>query len=316
MIISASRWIDIPAWYGEWFMNRIRAGFCETANPFNQAQRTRVSLLPEDVSCIVFWTRHACSLEPHLGELERRGYFSYFLYTLLDYPRELEPHSPPLAERINLVKRISDRVGPDRIVWRYDPVVITSKLDKGFHREAFRKLADELKGRSRRVIISLYDPYAKTKQRFSRLPREFRPLQLPVCDTAAKPPPLFDEPQLAFRDRQDRIGGAAAQLKELFGYMKECAEERGMEIHSCAGDLPGITSGACIDPQLINRLTEAGIDGRRDPGQRKGCLCTLSRDIGSYDSCLFGCVYCYACGSREKILERCRHHDPGAEAPY
>ncbi len=122
MIISASRRTDIPAFYAEWFMQRIRAGYCTVPNPFNRGQVSTISLAPEDVDAIVFWTRFPRPLLPHLDELDRCGYRYYFQFTLLDYPRSLETHRPDVRQAVEAFRTLAERIGPERVIWRYDPI--------------------------------------------------------------------------------------------------------------------------------------------------------------------------------------------------
>ena len=132
MIVSASRRTDIPAFYAEWFMNRVRAGTCDVPNPFNPQQVARVSLQPDEVDGIVFWTRHPRPLFPHLAELDKRGYRYYFQYTLLDNPRLIDPKVPPLETSLATFRELAERVGPDRVVWRYDPIVFSNVTGRSF----------------------------------------------------------------------------------------------------------------------------------------------------------------------------------------
>jgi hypothetical protein len=132
MIISASRRTDIPAFYTPWFMNRIREGFCTVPNPFNRQQISRICLLPADVDVIVFWTRNPRPLITHLDELDQRGYRYYFQFTLLDYPRLIDVKMPGLAASVETFCRLSERVGPERIVWRYDPMVLSNQTGVDF----------------------------------------------------------------------------------------------------------------------------------------------------------------------------------------
>jgi hypothetical protein len=125
MIISASRRTDIPALYSDWFINRIRAGYCTVPNPFNRNQVSYVSLKPADVEVIVFWTRNPSYLIPYLKELDDRDFAYYFQFTILNNPREIDPNSPSLSSATKIFKKISDIVSPDRIIWRYDPIVIS-----------------------------------------------------------------------------------------------------------------------------------------------------------------------------------------------
>ena len=146
MIISASRRTDIPAFYARWFMNRIREGYCTVPNPFNPNQVSRISLKPEDVDIIVFWTRYARPLMPFLNELDDRGYRYYFLYTLMNNPRALEPKSPSHKRSLNTFQNLSNRIGMEKVIWRYDPIVFTRITDPNFHKETYQHIAEQLKG--------------------------------------------------------------------------------------------------------------------------------------------------------------------------
>ena len=125
MIISASRRTDIPAFYAEWMVRRLKEGYCTVPNPFNRNQVSRISLRPEEVDAIVFWTRNPRPLMPYLDELDSRGYRYYFQFTILGYPRDIDPKSPPAATAIEVFREIAERLGPRRVIWRYDPVVLT-----------------------------------------------------------------------------------------------------------------------------------------------------------------------------------------------
>ena len=172
MIISASRRTDIPAFYSKWFMNRLRAGFCQVPNPMNMKKVTTVSLSPDIVTAIVFWSKNPAPLLPHLKELNTRGFDYYFQFTLNDYPRSLEPNVPPFNARIETFKDLSSRVGSSRVVWRYDPIIISNFTDFTFHREKFSWIAEELKDKTQRVVVSIVDFYRKTERRLSLLKEE------------------------------------------------------------------------------------------------------------------------------------------------
>ena len=147
MIISASRRTDIPAFYAKWFIHRIREGYCMVPNPFNPNQVSRISLKPEDVDVIVFWTRYARPLMPFLNELDDRGYRYYFLYTLMNNPRALEPKSPSHERSLNTFQSLSNRIGMEKVIWRYDPIVFTRITDPNFHRETYQSYwSEQLKG--------------------------------------------------------------------------------------------------------------------------------------------------------------------------
>jgi hypothetical protein len=276
MIISVSRRCDIPRFRFNWFLERLDAGFTEAANPFNRGQIRRVSLLPADVEVLVFWTRDPGVLLEHAENLESRGYRFYVMTTLTGYPKVLEPDIPPAGALIAAMRGLGERLGPERIIWRYDPLFLSNVTDREFHLGNFRNLAGALEGRVRRVIISLYDEYPGAKRRLSALERTgpFRTL------------PLYD-------------GGGLIlpEVRELLSRMVRAAGEAGMEIQTCAEteDLSplGIRAGACIDGELIRRLW--GIEtGGKDKNQRSRCRCVSSVDIGDYGPCPAACVYCYA----------------------
>ena len=291
MIISASRRTDIPAFYSEWFINRIRAGYCEVVNPFNSSQIAHVSLQPVDVDIIVFWTRHAAPLMPRLEELDARGYAYYFLYSILGYPRSIEPYSPTLEIAIRTFKNLSNRIGAPRVIWRYDPILISEHTSLTYHQRQFQRISRSLENFTQRVIISFVDRYTKTRHRFLRLAAQGYDLTEP----SAIP--------------QDDI------LDFLTTLGKE-ADEHGMEVTFCAEEgLPvaqNVRQGKCIDDEFIGREFGIKINTIKDPYQRKACRCVISKDIGVYDSCLFGCRYCYACVGSEKAIQMYTRHNPGS----
>jgi hypothetical protein len=287
-VISASRRCDLPAFYPRWFVERLRAGFADVINPFNPAQLSRIDLRPDSAKVFVFWTRNPAPLLPYLGELDARGQGYYFLHTLLDYPRELEPHAPRPPRAVDGFRRLADTVGPDKAVWRYDPIVLSPRTGVDFHLRAFERLARALAGSTRRVTVSLVTSYRKTAGRLSALAG------------AGLAPYAPSEAELA------RL------LTGLSGLATAC----GLEITACAPqtDLAryGLAPGACIDPVLIERLFGLDVPPGKDASQRPACGCAGSRDIGAYDACLFGCLYCYATSSFARARANRRAHDPAA----
>jgi len=157
MIISASRRTDIPAFYAEWLMNRVRAGFCDVPNPVNPKQVSRVSLAPADVDVVVFWTRNAEPLLLHLPELDQRGFKYYFLYTVMNNPRALDPSVRGLDRATATFREVARRIGPERVVWRYDPIVVTDRTDPEFHLAQFARIRDRLDAATRRCVVSFAD---------------------------------------------------------------------------------------------------------------------------------------------------------------
>ena len=311
MIISASRRTDIPALYARWLVNRLRAGFCVVPNPFDAQQTTRVSLAAEEVDAIVFWTRNPRPLFRYLDELDSRGYRYYFQYTLMENPRLLDAHNPPVAAALDTFRRLADRIGPGRLVWRYDPIVLSTLTPPDFHRRTYERLATALRGYSGRSVISLLDVYGKIRKRMKGL-----------ADSGTQLIPL--------EEGGDPLKVAASGLPEgapmpewlgsLLRDLAQIAQANGMGMVSCAEELDlrpyGIHPGKCIDDELIEGEFGIRVGHTKDPGQRKACGCVQSRDIGMYDSCLLGCRYCYATSSFERARQNYLKHDPEASSIY
>jgi hypothetical protein len=292
MIVSASRRTDIPAFYAAWFVNRVRAGFCTVPNPFNANQVSYVSLRPEDVDAIIFWTRNPRPLLSSLDELDARGYRYYFQYTILDNPRLLDRHTPRVDIAVETFQRLADRIGPERVIWRYDPIVLSSATDASFHQDRYAWIAEQLRGCTTRSVISIVDLYRKAARRLQSL--------------TAQGVTFSDQPP-------ETLPGFADLLRGLVA----AAAQNGMEIVSCAEEIEltcyGVRPGKCVDDDLLARVFGLQLNLRKDPGQRDACGCVISRDIGVYDSCLFGCQYCYATSNFARAAANYATHDP--EAP-
>lgn len=292
MIISASRRTDIPAFYARWLMNRIRAGYCIVSNPFKARQLFEVSLKPADVDAIVFWTRNAHPLLPHLAELDERGFNYYFQYTINGYGRSLEPCAPALNETVSAFRSLAERVGPARVIWRYDPIILGNRTPPDYHRQRFEELAGMLDGATERVMVSVATFYRKTRRRLTALERG----------------------GFSFEEAK----GDEPHVRKLLAELAAIARGRGLDIYACATETDlrdvGILPGRCIDGDLLR--TQFGLDGSytKDPGQRKPCGCAVSRDIGVVDTCLHGCVYCYATRSDEVARRRHAAHNPEGES--
>lgn len=289
MIISASRRTDIPAFYAEWFMNRMRAGWCDVPNPFNSRQISRVDLSPDAVDGLVFWTRHPRPVFRHLHELESMGHAFYFLYTLTGYPRNLDARGPSSGAAVRAFRELAKRTGPHRVRWRYDPIVFAPGLEADDHRRRFEALAKSLEGATGQVIVSVLEPYAKVRRRAATV----------------------------FGMELDR-GRLTETAAGLLPDLAAIAHSRGMVMAGCAlqeelepvARDAGIIASSCVDPDLVSLLTERPGQSSRDAGQRPRCGCAPSRDIGMYESCGFGCAYCYATQSFAAARANRLRHDP------
>jgi hypothetical protein len=268
-------------------MNRIRAGYCLVPNPFNAKQVSRISLAPDDVDAFVFWSKNPRPMLPLLDELTDRGFIYYFQYTLNDYPRLLEPKVPPFEQRIKTFQDLSKKLGPRRVVWRYDPIIITPSTSYDFHAATFEKIAGCLKGFTSRVVISVVDLYRKTDRRMNALSDEGF-----LIDTEAVSSP---------------------KMHELLSLISRISADHGIESFSCAEDFDftdaGLRPGSCIDCHLITALG-GHVSSKKDPGQRPACRCVVSRDIGMNDTCLHGCPYCYSTKNNELAHQRHAEHNP------
>ncbi|TNI50215.1 DUF1848 domain-containing protein [Aeromonas veronii] len=288
MIISASRRTDIPAFYTPWFMNRVRAGFLLTRNPFNAHQIKRVSLHPNEVDAIVFWTRNPLMLMMHLDELDNIGHKYYFQYTITGYPSILENNVPKPHRAIKTFCELSDKIGYKKVIWRYDPILLSNLVDINEHKRLFYKIASMLAGKTEKVVISFSDMYKKTERNLNAIEG------------------------LAYNDILNHKGA----LYELSEFMSHTASCFGMKIETCAEDIDisnfNIPHGKCIDDILIRNISNKNIDAKKDSTQREACGCIKSIDIGAYNTCLHGCSYCYATYNQNAVIRNKQQHDPNS----
>lgn len=286
MIISASRRTDIPAFYPEWFMNRIRAGYCTTVNPFNRRQVSYVSLNPDDVEVMVFWTKNPRPLMRYLKELDDRGYKYYFHYTLTGYPPAIEPNLPDLKKGIETFKKLADTIGPARVIWRYDPIIISNVTDNDYHKKHIDYISRELEGSTDRLVVSIVDEYRRATVNFNRLENQ----SITVTRNTAE-----------------------ADVQDLIEFIVNLARNRKMGVFSCAEILDlapfGLRPGKCIDDRYIKKVFGVNVGGEKDKSQRRECGCVKSKDIGAYDTCFHGCLYCYAGTFSAAQKNRANHFD-------
>lgn len=279
MILSVSRRTDIPNYYSEWFLNRIKEGYLYVRNPMNAHQVSRISLSPEVVDCIVFWTKNPEPMLERLDELS--GYTYYFQFTLTGYGTDIEPHVPHKRKRmLPVFRRLSEKIGKERVIWRYDPIIFTDTYTPAYHVKAFGQIARELRGFTEQCVISFVDLYAKNRTGMKALH------------------PFFPKRQ---------------ELLSFAGELARIAVGNDMGIATCAEEadlsLCGIGHGCCIDRALIERLTGCRLHAGKDKNQRKECGCIESIEVGTYNTCKNGCVYCYANESPERVEKSCLLYD-------
>lgn len=286
-IISASRRTDIPAFYSKWFMNRIRDGYCKVVNPMYPQQKTNpVSLKVEDVDCIVFWTRSPKPIMPYLEELDNLGYVYYFLFTIIGYPKTIDPYCPNLEEALKVFKELSKLKGKNRVLWRYDPIIFSNVTDIEWHKKQIQFIMSALEGYTERMIISFVQKYKHAESRMNAL-----------------------NDKGVFIDQNNILS-----LKEnLIYWIGKEVKKHGIQPFICADSEDysnlGVEAGRCIDSNLVNVLTGEIKKRRKDPAQRKACGCVVSRDVGANDTCIFECPYCYANKSFEQSRRNYKLHD-------
>ena len=279
MIISASRRTDIPAFYSEWLFNRIKAGHALVKNPLNQKQVFKVSLDPDYVDAIVFWTKNPAPMLPQINKLENYKYC--FLFTITPYDAEFERGLPDKKIIIDTFKKLSDTIGPEKVIWRYDPIIFTPRFNIKFHTDAFSRLASDLHGYTEKCIFSYMTFYSKCLKNMGCI-----------------------EYSVPEDDEKNDLALIMAQSAIRYNIKLQSCADQNEYIHD------NIVKGGCIDSELISIISGKKISTAKDKNQRPGCLCSASRDIGIYNSCTHGCIYCYAnynLHTAQRILEK---YDP------
>ena len=274
MILSVSRRTDIPAFYAEWFFQRIREGFLYVRNPMNPRQVSRIGLSPEVVDCIIFWSKNPAPMLERLDEL--REYPFYFQFTLTGYGRDIEPGLPDKRkEVIATFQKLSEKVGKERVVWRYDPILVNGRYTIEYHLKAFEEIAGCLKGYTEKVVISFVDFYAKT---------------------------LRNTKDLYIKSL------SREEMREIAEGMAQIAKNCGLVIETCAEQINlqdvGIRHGSCIDKKRIEKIAGCSLSVEKDKNQREACGCCESIDVGAYNTCRNGCRYCYA-NYHEEQVQKC-----------
>lgn len=326
VIISASRSTDIPAFYAKWFFNRLAKGYCTWINPFNQ-QKQYISF--SKCKVIVFWTKNPEPIIPYLHILDELGIHYYFQVTLNDYVKEeLEPNLPSVEKRIETFKKLSTLIGPERIIWRFDPILICPSISPRNILSKIWRIGNQLKGYTRKLVFSFVDikTYRKVQNN------------------------LVKETSLFTKENVESGEGSEAQRNEIIEglcKLRDVWKNEGwnLSMATCAESLElekyGIEHNRCIDGELMEevfgeddelvyylrtgKLPERNLFGDipelpakqknlKDKGQRKLCGCIVSKDIGMYNTCRHFCVYCYANTSRNVVIENAKKHSEDSES--
>lgn len=287
MIVSASYRTDIPALYGDWILRRLAAGQTMVANPYG-GKPYRVSLRRGDVDGFVFWTRNIGPLQERLGDVAAVAPFMV-QFTVTGYPRALEPGVIEAAAAVAQIRSLAQTFGPRAVVWRYDPIVDTNITGKRWHRDNFASLAGALAGAVDEVVVSFAQIYAKTRRNL---------------DVAAR------QHGFSWRDPE------ASEKRTLAAELAGIAAAHGMRLTLCTQPdylVDGVEPARCIDADRLSDIAGRPV-ASRIKGNRPGCLCHESRDIGTYDSCPQGCAYCYAVSGRSAAKRFLAAHDAEVES--
>lgn len=327
IIVSASRSTDIPAFYAKWFANRLAAGYAVWYNPFNQ-QPMKISF--DKTKVVVFWTKNPAPLIPYLGELDKRGIHYYFQFTLNDYEAEgFEPNVPSLTERVETFKKLSSLIGKARVIWRFDPIIMTSQLQPRDILKKVWKVGNLIKGCTEKLVFSFVDVKSYRK----------------VQNNLIKDTDMFTRETIDMAEpNEDQIQEIVEGLAKLRDHWKKedgwdltlatCAEkidleQYGVEHNKCIdGDLMErifaddkelvyyLRTGKLPEPDLFGNIPDLPPKGKdlKDKGQRKLCGCMISKDIGMYNTCRHLCTYCYANTSRNVVLANKDKHSDDSES--
>ena len=277
MIISASRRTDIPTYYSKWFFKRLEEGYVLVRNPMNKHQVSRVSLDPSVVDGIVFWTKNP---KPMMSKLDMlTDYAYYFQFTLNPYSNEIETNLPPKEKIIETFKELSETIGKEKVIWRYDPILLNYEWTIDKHIKTFEKMCNELSQYTEKAVISFLDFYQRTERNTNHLGLK--------------------------RFRDEDMNTIAKEFSEI-------AHSENLQIETCAEAIDlkkyGINHSRCIDDRLFNRILGCTLDVDKDKNQRAECGCVSSIDIGEYNTCKNGCLYCYANFNSQNVINNSSKH--------
>lgn len=279
MILSVSRRTDIPAFYSDWFYNRIKEGYLYVRNPMIINQISKIGINPNIIDCIVFWTKNPKKMLSRLNELN--GYNYYFQFTINPYNRELELNVPKKNSIIDTFRELSDKIGYNKVIWRYDPILLSNNIDTDYHVKYFEEIAKRLSSFTNKCTISFIDNYKKTERNLE--------------GTGSRE--LID----------NEIISLSKELVKISSFY-------GIEVQTCAEKIDleaiGIKHGRCIDNVIIEDIIGYQLESRKDKNQRSECGCIESIDIGEYNTCPHNCLYCYANFNKDQVKQKVKKHNP------
>lgn len=276
MILNISGRTDIVAFYSDWLMNRFKDGYIDVRNPFNPKLVSRIMM--DDVDLLFFCTKNPIPIIDKLKDINKKMYFHV---TLTPYKKNIEPGLPPKSEIIEVIRRLSDIVGKDNIVVRYDPVFISEEYSVDYHIKAFDKICSLLDGYISKILISFIDDYKNVRRNYNIL---------------------------NFKDLTNN------DYKRIGISFSKSARKHNLTVHTCneQRDLTeyGFIKDDCLSKELAFKLT--GKVYKREWKARKGlsCHCVEMVDIGVYNTCKHFCKYCYANYDEKKVISNSLMHNP------
>ncbi len=277
MILNVSGRCDIPAFYFEWFMNRIHAGYVDVRNPFNPKLISRIYF--DDVDALVFCTKNPIPMIEHLKEIEKPIILQV---TLTPYKEDIEPNVPSKKQIIEAIKKCSEHIGMDQLFIRYDPIFLSKRYDLDYHKRAFERMCGLLEGAVNQIIVSFIDLYKNVKK---------------------------NEKILNFREFTEE------DMREIGLSFSEIARKYGMTVQTCFEERNlvefGFKKGECVSHELAYKLTGKTYKNWT-ARQGKTCGCVQMADIGVYNSCLHFCKYCYANYDEDQVRKNFQNHDPNS----
>ena len=277
MIIQTGSRTDIPAFYADWFANRLKEGFVYVRNPYNMTYITKYLLNPSVVDIICFCSKNPKPMLKYLDLLKPYG--MYWYVTITGYGRDIEPNVPDIQDVVETFKRLSEFAGVDSMGWRYDPIFLDDKYTKDYHIEKFDEIASALDGYTQTAVISFIDMYQKVKKNF---------------------------PQAKPLEKADRmyLGEKMAQIAKDHGMtLRPCAEGNELEVF-------GADCSGCMTQAMYEKAVHNSMNFPKVKNARASCSCYLANDIGMYNTCLHMCRYCYANYDAKTVMDNNENHDP------
>ena len=277
MILNTGSRTDIPAYFSEWFYNRIKEGYVLVRNPYYPEQILRYELDPDVVDCLIFCTKNPKPMLSRMAEIDK--FHQLWFVTITPYEKGIEPYVPPKEEVMESLKQLSDKVGVNCVGWRYDPIFISEKYSLEYHVNTFDRMAQNLSGYVDHCVISFIDLYAKTKRNFPAV-------------------------RAVNKEEREFVGQQFVKIGRKYGIeIRSCCE--GTELEKF-----GVNIGGCMTQDVVERAVGTSLEIPKKKSAREECNCLLGNDIGVYNTCGHGCIYCYANYDYKSVTQNRKYHDP------